>query len=188
MKIGLEAWAVCLCMLIAGCGTVELLESDEYQVGDIGPAGGYIFYDDEADGVDDLLGVRYLEAAPCDLKETYAWGRNGDYLSTGGSRLDMGAQATDILLEAYPDANYAANACKNYRIKEYEDWFLPDLKMTRLLYQELKLKGLGGFVDAVYLSSGEDDDIYVEVMDFGDGNELLEKKDTPLKVRPVRSF
>ena len=34
----------------------------EYAVGDIGPAGGVIFYDDEADGTDDIPGVRYLEA------------------------------------------------------------------------------------------------------------------------------
>lgn len=36
----------------------------DYQVRDIGPAGGYIFYDDEADGVDDIPDARYLEAAP----------------------------------------------------------------------------------------------------------------------------
>ena len=35
----------------------------EYAVGDTGPAGGVIFYDDEADGTDDIPGVRYLEAA-----------------------------------------------------------------------------------------------------------------------------
>ncbi len=33
-------------------------------IGSTGPAGGIIFYDDEADGVDDILDCRYLEAAP----------------------------------------------------------------------------------------------------------------------------
>jgi uncharacterized repeat protein (TIGR02543 family) len=44
----------------------------ELRVGDIGPADGYIFYDDEADGVDDIDGYRYLEAAP------YGWYAGGD--------------------------------------------------------------------------------------------------------------
>ena len=40
-------------------------------IGERGPAGGYIFYDDEADGVDDIPGYRYLEAAP------YGWYNGG---------------------------------------------------------------------------------------------------------------
>jgi len=43
-----------------------------YSVGARGPAGGYIFYDDEDDGVDDIPGYRYLEAAP------YGWHNGGE--------------------------------------------------------------------------------------------------------------
>ena len=61
------------------CGfeqTEEIPERGEYKVGDIGPAGGYIFYDCDADNesgnADGLtstqVGWRYLEAAPADLK------------------------------------------------------------------------------------------------------------------------
>jgi len=38
--------------------------ADTTSYGDTGLAGGIIFYDDEDDGTDDIVGARYLEAAP----------------------------------------------------------------------------------------------------------------------------
>ncbi len=55
-------------MFVAGCSNPSDggNENDAYAI-DIGPAGGWVFYDDEADGVDDIAGFRYLEAAPSDI-------------------------------------------------------------------------------------------------------------------------
>ena len=49
-----------------------------YAIGDTGPAGGIIFYDDEADGVDDIAGARYLEVAPSETEwSDKEWGGYG---------------------------------------------------------------------------------------------------------------
>ena len=57
-------------------GKTETIPMNSYQIGDMGPAGGYIFYDCDADNdlgnADGLVstecGWRYLEAAPADLR------------------------------------------------------------------------------------------------------------------------
>ena len=55
-----------------------VIASFGYQIGDIGPAGGIIFYDDTDDGIDDIPGVRYLELAPADTTFRALWGIYGE--------------------------------------------------------------------------------------------------------------
>ena len=82
------------------CGYEEseelpVLPSGDYVIGDIGPAGGYIFYDCDADNAsgnaDGLIstevGWRYLEAAPADL------------------RVVAGVPTVDSSIDGYSDAN-----------------------------------------------------------------------------------
>ena len=187
MRTIVKAWMFVWIILVTGCSTVDQA-SVEYKVGDRGPAGGFIFYDDEDNGIDNIPNARYLEAAPKDLKGTYQWGLPDVYIGSKGSRIGSGITAATELIEANPKANYAAHACDRYRVNWHRDWFFPDRDMVGLIYTELKGKGLGGFSDGVYSSSGEDDEMYIEVVDFSNGGNVLSKKDAELKVRPVRAF
>lgn len=56
-----DAW-----IIASESGSVGTLDS--YEIGEISPTGGIVFYDDEDDGEDNLPGVRYLEVAPHDLR------------------------------------------------------------------------------------------------------------------------
>ena len=116
-------------------GYSKTVEVDPYEVGDLGPSGGYVFYDDLLgydmdgsgtiegdekdflDGVNNgvLSGVRYLEAAP------YGWYDGGDdpanyfgvYRSEGtyevvgtGTAIGTGKVNTTDLVTAMGDASY----------------------------------------------------------------------------------
>ena len=128
-----------VCVLLVSCGKV-------YNVGDIGPAGGYIFYDCDADNksgnYDGLIstecGWRYLEAAPTDLdgstvETTYRFGyyrtsSSGSNLTIGtGTAIGTGKANTEALVKAMgettytsdygtTEGRYAAKACADYSI------------------------------------------------------------------------
>lgn len=133
--------------------TIKELTYNEYNIGDIGPAGGYIVFD--ADATDDstmhgyseysseTLGWRYLECSKEDLEATYIFGY---YRPTGtnttliaeadGKKIGKGKTNTASLIEAMGEtaydaetsenkAEYAAFAAASYDEGGYSDWFLP---------------------------------------------------------------
>lgn len=174
----------------------------DYKVGDIGPAGGYIFYDcdaDNADGNKDGListecGWRYLEAAKDDYYETTHWGdSSGDNY---GTKYDVGAGRDNTIKLK----NQGKNDFMVYKIwgKEfygYSDWFVPSRDELNLMYENLHKKGLGSFRNDRYWTSCEyfDEDgahsyYYACYQDFATG-----KKDGHLRtaddyLRLIRSF
>lgn len=155
------------------------------QVGSIGPAGGLIFYDDEADGTDDITGFRYLEAAPVDTEQTVIFGYYRTSVNAFSSRVStfetIGKGQFNTQNLTYFMANaayehdsdtatttddtttneYAAQSCSALSITKdsetYDDWFLPSKEELALLYQNLKraTPSLGGFSDSMYWSSSE---------------------------------
>ncbi len=82
-----------------------------FAVGFRGQAGGYIFYDDEADGVDNIPGYRFLELAPFGWYDTdgdgeywedpdprlFQWGVNGYYITPNGTAPEIGAGLTNTI-------------------------------------------------------------------------------------------
>jgi len=60
---------ICLTSLFIACASVPKSNAQEYKVGDIGPSGGFIFYD-KGENSD---GWRYLEAAPKEFEFTANW-------------------------------------------------------------------------------------------------------------------
>ena len=134
-------------IMLVGLISVQFAScSKTYNIGDVGPAGGYIFYDCDADNksgnYDGLIstecGWRYLEAAPTDLdgstvETTYRFGyyrtsSSGSNLTIGtGTAIGTGKANTDVLVKAmgettYPrergadKETYAAKACSDYSI------------------------------------------------------------------------
>ena len=162
--------------------TLYAMWQKTYTVGGKGPAGGYIFYDVDADNnetqndglTSEKLGWRYLEAAPADLEGTYVFGfyrvANDGTNSTVETKegTGEGKANTKALVEAmgettYTEASgetkgtYAAKACDDYTYGGYDDWFLPSMYEVCIMYNNLFYKKEGGTwqSDSYYWSSSE---------------------------------
>ena len=101
-----------------------------YQVGETGPAGGFIFYDK---GIKSN-GWRYLEAAPEDLKGSKANINDDVYLGTScisaGETYDgfgEGLRASELLVSRCDGEFMAASVALKYSIAGYDDWYLPTI-------------------------------------------------------------
>lgn len=183
-----------------------------YKIGDTGPAGGIIFYDagrrfdstyKDKDGNVVTFTWRYLEAAPTDSIEKLQCGPLTD--SNSGKAVGTGKSNTVELMKGGLNKHYhykyqALNACLDYVSNGYSDWFMPSIGELKLMYENLKTKGIGIW------KTGEDDsywsstigyrsdgcaDATVLYLDFRDGSEGSRNRssfDDHLWVRPIRAF
>lgn len=167
-----------------------------FNVGDIGPAGGIIFYDDEEDDIDNIEGILYLEVAPQETEwESVLWGEYGtDISGADGYGIGKGKQNTiDILDYVGIGSTYAAQLCDGLSYNGYSDWFLPSISELALVYDNLFLQGLGEFSSYhMYWSSTEEDNELAWRKYFAPcgGQNLGLKNDTShiYKVRAIRAF
>lgn len=135
------------------------------EVRDIGPAGGYIFYDK---GSYTYFGDwRYIEAAPADESAMYAWTQFATPPNVAGTTQAVGSGEynTSLIVDAecstpgYDDTKkYAAGLAWGETLYGYRYWFLPSKDELVLMYNELYLNGLGDFsedVNNIYWSSSQ---------------------------------
>ena len=190
----------------------------DYEIGEVGPAGGYIFYDCDADNdsgnADGLIssecGWRYLEAAPSDLNDRYKFGYYRT--SSSGSNLTVGTKTTigtgkantEALVKAMGETAYtsysgtdkgiyAAKACDDYSITVngvvYDDWFLPSKDELALMHDNLYAKGLGSFAYYDYYWSSSEFGYYSAWRQyFYYGSQSNNNRGDFYYVRPVRAF
>lgn len=174
-------------------GNSDYSETASYSIGMTGPAGGYIFYDCDADNgsgnADGLIssecGWRYLEAAPEDLSEKYIWGDDGSYNTETG--IGKGKSNTKKLInssKSFP----AAKVCVEYTYGGYSDWFLPSRDELDLMYENLARNEIGSLTNVSYWSSSEYDSHYAWEQVFYDGSQNRYSRDSNLYVRPIRAF
>ena len=172
----------------------------EYDIGDTGPAGGIIFYDDLDDGQDDITGARYLEAAPNDIDVSgdyaHVWGGYETEVgsSAQGTAIGTGEDNTAAIVAAYgasdpydSTGDYAARLADQYAYEGYNDWFLPSKDELDLMHQNKET--IGGFESVDYWSSSENGANVAWHQYFGDG--LLQSaggKFGNWRVRAVRAF
>ena len=130
-----------------------------YEIGSTGPAGGLIFYVD----TETVIGT--------------------------------GASNTDKIVSEYGNnepydgrSDYAAKICADLECGGYGDWFLPSKDDLNLMYENLRLHGVGGFAHDYYWSSSEDDDTYAWKQDFDGGWQRGSSKKNYERVRAVRAF
>lgn len=176
----------------------------DYEVGDIGPEGGYIFYDVDADnesGNKDGLkssecGWRYLEAAKDDISSPVEWGcfSSDNYGTKYG--IGEGKKNTELLLEnrnrQYPPmSDYVWK--KNINGKD--DWYIPSKDELNLMYENLQKKGLGNFRKDNYWASSENNDVTGDArkfnawsQNFSDGKQESVKRNSYNYIRPVRQL
>jgi hypothetical protein len=158
----------------------------DYKIGDIGPAGGIIFCNQEHG----LFGWRYLEAAPQDLPNA-EWGTPSAVIEVKRGDIGWGKRNTQIIVNALAgrkEIGSAAQLCDEYALNEYEDWFLPSRDELNLMYANLHKEGLGDFRKTHYWSSSEDSDNTAWRQYFGNGSLGCNYKYYPSSVRAVRAF
>jgi len=179
--------------------TITVEEDGAYALRDIGPAGGYIFYDKGYYS----SGWRYLEAAPVSTESNKKWG-SWDWTNCislcgtliGGTELGVGTgqNNTNIIvawLNSHSETGKAAQFCDALIYGGYSDWFLPSRWELDLMYTNLKVFGVGGFKSApssFYWSSSELGKDYALGLDFSDGFGVQASKDINYLVRAVRAF
>lgn len=180
-------------------------------LGDIGPAGGVIFYDA---GSHKSWG-RYLEAAPepTDIA-ALPWKRLSVndamrplYVNTKAATarvqrinakvIGMGAINTARIRRNYGIANYAARYVSSLSVNGYDDWFLPseDELFEMYKFMHANVKPIDGTHKTFYWSSSEYDLNNAWTVNFKDGQQFdREKYLTPkpgvkaLRVRAIRAF
>ena len=178
-----------------GAGEMAVwLSKEDYAIGDIGPAGGIIFYVNKNYVKD---GWRFLEAAPMDQSAGAPWGSfrvplPGAY----GTAVGTGRQNTADIVAACKTQGIAADLCANYSLHGVRDWFLPSEDELGLMYSNLVATklidfGLNGVPDNYgYWSSTQVTTDMARHRDFADnGNRShYDDKDYPRRVRAIRSF
>lgn len=176
-----------------------------YALRDIGPAGGYIFYDKGSYSKADFPIVkaapdpvpitppydawRYLEAAPSDESTSAQWGCDGTSIfGANGTAVGTGEQNTIDIETGCATSGTAADICANLSLGDYSDWFLPSKDELNLMYTNLEVFGVGGFADHGYWSSSEYDANYAWAQNFNDGYQYFSYKNNYKRVRAVRAF
>ena len=167
------------------CTPTQSIE-EIYNIGDRGPAGGWIFYDK---GVSSD-GWRYLEAAPADQTKK-VWGTY-NYVVSGadGTVIGTGKQNTLDIIAGDSLENKAANACADYSTVNngitYDDWFLPSRDELNEMYLRLKEQGIGDFADSSYWTSSEGISTDAKAIVFFNGLSTHHYKNTEVRSRPIR--
>lgn len=162
-----------------------------YEIGDTGPAGGYIFYIDEAGAFD----WTYLEAAP-ELTEGTGiqWADDateigGDAAKTG---IGDGQAATAAIVQHLEDntteTDRAAQLADALTHNGFDDWFLPSKDELNLMYVNLHQQSVGGFADDSYWSSSEGDSSSAWMQFFNNGDQHNFSKFGSRRVRAIRAF
>ncbi|MDC7244532.1 MAG: DUF1566 domain-containing protein [Sphaerochaetaceae bacterium] len=185
-----------------------------YQLGDQGPAGGWVFYDK---GVYSD-GWRYLEMAPYGWyggarDPSVQWGAKGYEVVPAATETAAGSGAEntvrivefhDKLIEQYPergiygfnpqaygetnDGSVAALLCEFATINGYEDWYLPAKDELTLMRKLQKEYNIGDIEMAKYWSSTEADADKALAINFYVNVITPTSKDSSYQIRPVRMF
>jgi hypothetical protein len=177
-----------------GAGEMSVwLRTREYAPGDVGPAGGFIFYVNPNYATDKW---RYLEAAPFDQSAGTKWGCfRREITGARGTAVGTGRQNTRDMLAACPDPGTAAALCANLTVNGVGGWFLPSRDELALVYRNLKATGAADFGAAgrpdnfSYWASSQLTADMAAHIDFADlGRQHFDDKDFPRRVRAVRAF
>lgn len=163
-------------------------------VGQEGPSGGLLFWVNDSD----RKLPRAIEAAPRGwYTGSRPWGgEEGDdcqmvwCLRTEDlENIHMNGTAVGDGLRNYEKIDAERALCvPKMQIRSFmgDEWMLPTLDELKLMYENLHLKGLGGFDGAQYWSCSVFVAQYVSSWNFERGEHMYTFHDTRLSLRPVR--
>ncbi len=168
-----------------------IVQKATYNIGDVGPAGGYVFYINPNYKTD---GWRYLEAAASDLEsdnnDYYIPWYNRNYVETGATAtaIGTGMSNTQKIVDIQGNGSYAAKLCVDLIQGGYNGWFLPSKDELNLMYENIHLKGIGSFESDYYWSSSETGINIAWFQGFGDGYQGDNGVKGSIRVRAIRAF
>jgi len=176
-----------------GAGQMNVwLSTRDLVPGDVGPAGGLIFYVNPNFATD---GWRYLEAAPFDQSSGAPWGCFRHAIGGArGTAVGSGRKNTAEIMAACNDAQSAAALCAHLSVNGVTGWFLPSRDELALMYKNLKATGASDFgirgADNVsYWASTQATTDMAHHIDFADlGRQHYDDKDFPRRVRAIRAI
>lgn len=154
--------------------------ADTYDIGDIGPAGGLIFYID---------GSTYYEAALTSLGGQ--WSSAVGLIGGTGTEVGSGEINTNLIVNHTGADNNAAKRCADFSYNDFDDWFLPSLDELSWVYQNIYHAGLFDFYNLTfYWSSSEQDENNAHTFSFSSGGpDYAHKTVTAVGgTIPVRAF
>ncbi len=134
-----------------------------YEIGDIGPGGGFVFYV-EANG------LHGKEIAPLSTEFQGQWGCPITSITGTSATVGSGQANTDLILAFHNQINYyenpsqctdiviangdvAAKNCADLVFNGFDDWYLPSIGELELVYENLISQGLGDIDDTLLSSS-----------------------------------
>lgn len=148
-------------------------------------AGGIIFYIDPS-------GDHGLVCAESDQRTSVGWGFFDKEVGAHGKLVGTGKfnteKVADACREKLKDKDLAARVCDELQLSGYDDWFLPSIEELKLMYKNLKAKGLGNFAYDEYWTSSETDFNNAWVVNFGTGQPTEMNVTKTLHVRAIRAF
>jgi len=171
--------------------TVVATVSQTYNIGEVGPGGGLVFYDKGSIS----NGWRYLEAAPQDqgtiAGKQWSTVTNALVPSPGTSQAIGTGQANTAAIIAQHGAtgDSAAKLCDSLTLNGKSDWFLPS--MEELLQMHTAIHLVGGFATTLYSFYWSSSDNYpttAQIIHFNDGDQSFTAKTYLCNVRCVRVF
>jgi len=177
-----------------------------YNIGDIGPGGGYVFYLDNTNS-------HGLEVAPSSTQFQTQWGCYSTSITGTESDFGTGAANSNIILEYHDNIDFysnptqcqeyvapvgviqstgdvAAKKCNDLVYNGFSDWFLPSKAELELAYTNLKVQGLGDFGNDWLASSTQSASDYkkIDIVLFNDGDSWGYWKHDLVDYRAIRSF
>jgi hypothetical protein len=181
-------------------------EVTTYTIGNVGPAGGIVFYDKGSYS----LGWRYMEINTADLGY-FEWGCLGSDIENSYSPAIGNGIANSAAIADFHDNldNYylnpsICNAANNGTVaaqkalvfemtgfETFDDWLLPSQDELLLAYQNLQLASLGNFTANYYWTSTSSDANNAIVVRFTDGSiNIISKIPTAntVNMRAIRYF
>lgn len=169
--------------------TVTLTTRNYYQIGEIGPAGGMVFYSKS----DNIGGWNFLEAAPNDLTNLSIWSDDDQYTGVIGTSIGLGDENTDDIVQLLGAVADAAFSCYNYGVNGFSNWYLPSRDELLAMRSNLALVGLGEFNQSSYYWSSSEDLIFPTnawgvSMNSNGTSAATFVKNQNFAVRPIRKF
>jgi hypothetical protein len=152
--------------------------TDGFHVGD-SYAGGIIFY---LDGT----GQHGLISATTDQNTGAQWGCYGTTIGGTSTAFGTGQANTTAIVNGCLTVGIAARICNDLVLNGFSDWFLPSRDELNTMYMQKTV--IGGFANAYYWSSSEDDNDLAIFQYFYNGTQNATNKDYTNHVRAVRAF